>query len=231
MATYYDGLNAFHELNEKNPLTSTAQLVYLHLLHLNNRLGNVGTIQVSDRELEQRTRLSKQSITNAKRTLKGMGLIDFKSDRQSPGRITTYALKFFSEKVGQTAEQAVGQTVGRDSRLSPRFDSAKKEEREENKKTASATALDELLEAWEQAGGARLNKVVITKLAALLERHTPEAFKDALERAATATNNRYGFSYDFFLSKLEEQSSKGGWANGSYDRPAEDDEAEWRGYV
>lgn len=109
MATYYDGLNNFHKLNEQNPLQSSAQLVYLHLLHLNNCLGNCGVIQISDRALGLRTSLNKNTVTEAKRQLKNRGLIDFKTDRN---KTTTYSLSFFSEKVGHEVGHEVGHTVG-----------------------------------------------------------------------------------------------------------------------
>lgn len=44
MEIYYDGLNDFHKLNEQERLASSAQLVYLHLLHMNNRSGNRGYV-------------------------------------------------------------------------------------------------------------------------------------------------------------------------------------------
>ena len=79
MATYYDALNDFYRLNEQERLVSSAQLVYLHLLHINNCHGNSGYIQVSDRELEYRTKLNKNTITTAKRILKNRNFIDFKN--------------------------------------------------------------------------------------------------------------------------------------------------------
>ena len=84
MTTYYDALNDFYKLNEQEPLAPAAQLVYLHLLHRNNRLGNRGLVQVSDRALETMTGLAKQSVTRAKQSLKNRGLIDFKTDKTNP---------------------------------------------------------------------------------------------------------------------------------------------------
>ena len=36
MAMYYDALNDFHKMNDQERLAGSAQLIYLHLLHLNN---------------------------------------------------------------------------------------------------------------------------------------------------------------------------------------------------
>ena len=114
MATYYDALNDFYKSNEQERLVSSAQLVYLHLLQLNNRFGNSGRIQVSDRTLEYLTSLNKNTITDAKRTLKNLGLIDFKTEKQKPRQGTTYTLPRFilGQKLGQKPIQTLGQSVG-----------------------------------------------------------------------------------------------------------------------
>lgn len=112
MPTYYDALNDAYKLFEANPPASSAQLVYLHLLHLNNCLGNAGRVQISDRALSLRTGLSKDSITNAKRTLKNRGLIDFSAKRDKSKQSTTYDITFFSEKAGQVAGQGAGHKAG-----------------------------------------------------------------------------------------------------------------------
>lgn len=111
MESYCDALSYIYKLFRENPPTSSAQLVMLHLLHENYCLGNTGTVLISDRELGLRTRLSKQTITEAKRTLKNRGLIDFKTDRDKPHKATTYTI-LISEKVGQAVGQRVGQTLG-----------------------------------------------------------------------------------------------------------------------
>ena len=123
MVYYCDALNCAYELFRIDPPAPSAQLVYFHLLHQNYCLGNPGTVQITDRELSLRTRLSKQSITEAKRILKNRGLIDFKTNRDKPHKATTYTLNFFSEMVGQQVGQRVGQTLGQALGQSPRFDS------------------------------------------------------------------------------------------------------------
>ena len=47
VTSYYDALNSFHRQNALNPLSTAAQLMYLHLLHINNGLGN-GTLVYGD---------------------------------------------------------------------------------------------------------------------------------------------------------------------------------------
>lgn len=125
MATYYDGLNDFHKLIEVKRPTSSAQLVGLTLLHLNNKSGNSGTVKISDRELMFRTRLSKQTVTDAKRYLKNIGWLDFSIDKQ---KVTTYTLTFFSDKVGHEVGHELGHQLGH-SRLVPYTpDSSKRKE-------------------------------------------------------------------------------------------------------
>ena len=109
MVTYYNRLkDAFQMFAKKSP-ASSAQLLMLHLLHLHNENMNCGTVQVTDRDLVIRTRLNKNTITESKRTLKNLGLIDFKTDKHSPNKMTTY---FFPEKAGQSEGQMAGQTLG-----------------------------------------------------------------------------------------------------------------------
>lgn len=113
MATYDEGMKDFYELSISRPPQSSAQLVYFHLMLTSHCAGDREFVQISDRELGLRTRLSKQTITDAKRTLKNLGLIDFYTERDKPQRGTTYKLKCLSEKagqdIGQTPEQSIGQ--------------------------------------------------------------------------------------------------------------------------
>ena len=92
MKTYYDRLNETFGFFESNIPQSSAQLVMLWLLHFNNCFGNAGQFYLSDNRLSLLTNLSKGTITNAKRELKNLGLIDFKSDKKSPRQGTLYIL-------------------------------------------------------------------------------------------------------------------------------------------
>lgn len=125
MATYYDGLNDFHKLIEVKRPTSSAQLVGLTLLHLNNKSGNSGTVKISDRELMFRTRLSKQTVTDAKRYLKNIGWLDFSIDKQ---KVTTYTLTFFSDEVGHEVGHELGHQLGHSRLVSYTPDSSKRKE-------------------------------------------------------------------------------------------------------
>lgn len=109
MVSYYDRLKDAFQLFEKKSPASSARLLGLYLLHLHNANMNCGTIQVTDRELANLTGLSKNTITESKRTLKNLGLIDFKTDKSTPAKMTTY---FFSETLGQGVGQTLGQTLG-----------------------------------------------------------------------------------------------------------------------
>jgi len=110
MDSYCDSSNDFFELNEREHLVSSAQLVYLHLLHLNDRSGNGGVVQVSDRQLETMTGLAKQSVTRAKQILKNRGLIDFKTQKGKPTDITLPLV--VGHLVGHSVGHLVGHSVG-----------------------------------------------------------------------------------------------------------------------
>lgn len=119
MVTCEQALNDFHELNEKKIFASSAQVVFLHLLYLSQKeqcLGTSESFQVTDRELELRTGLAKQTITNAKRTLKNRDVIDFESNRDKPANGTSYKIL-----VGQTDGNRVGQAQGQNPSGNPVF--------------------------------------------------------------------------------------------------------------
>ena len=96
--TYYDRLNAFFSDNEIDPLPPAAQLVYLHLIHENNRLKNPNAFCFTDSRLAALTGLSKPAIATAKRVLKNHGLINFKTDKKNPRAGTLYSLPENREK-------------------------------------------------------------------------------------------------------------------------------------
>lgn len=90
--TYYDRLKETYRAFEQMNLQASAQLTYLHLLHINNCLGNTGQFYCSDNKLASLTNLSKDSITKAKRHLKSVGLLDFESNPKNPRNPTFYTL-------------------------------------------------------------------------------------------------------------------------------------------
>ena len=106
MVSYGDRLNDTFKLFETNPPASSTQLIMLHLLHMHNAQGNTGSVVVTDRELMSRTNLSQKTVTEAKRTLKNLGLLDFKTDKRTFARKTTY---FFPDRVVQGVVQQVVQ--------------------------------------------------------------------------------------------------------------------------
>ena len=210
MATYYDALNDFYKSNEQERLVSSAQLVYLHLLHINNCHGNSGYVQVSDRELEYRTKLNKNTITTAKRILKNRGLIDFKTNAKKPHEGTIYTLTFFvlGQALGQTTIQTAGQSVGRALSNYPLLnmdkDLRKKNEDPIHSQTRTRDDYEEdiLLKYWEDAGGCKLNFMLISRLKNLLTKYGLEKMQTALELANRKTNGNYGFSLEFFENQL-----------------------------
>ena len=117
MATYYDALNRVFRLFKERRTPAAPQLVMCWILQEHNRLGNPGQVELSDRELISVTGYSKDTITDSKRILKSLGLIDFHSKRGKP---TIYKLPLFGkgQSQGQSQGQSVGQSVGQSSRFS-----------------------------------------------------------------------------------------------------------------
>lgn len=90
--TYIDRLNAFHRQIVCNNLPPHAQLLYFHLLNINNQLGWQETFCITDRRLEYSTGLSAKSITDAKRVLANSGFIRIKTNKKKPRTGTIYTL-------------------------------------------------------------------------------------------------------------------------------------------
>ena len=83
---YMTQLNRFFEKAEEEDLPASAQIVYLHLLNINNRLHWCKWFKVANSRLENLTGLkSNKSVVLAKNRLKQAGLLEFKSD----GKVTT----------------------------------------------------------------------------------------------------------------------------------------------
>lgn len=220
MATYYDGLKDFFEKNDFSPLASSAQLVYLHLLQLNNRHGNSGFVQISDRELERLTSLNKNTITKAKRTLKNCKWIDFYTEPDKPHRGTTYTLTFFrlgqtlGQPIGQSIIQTIGQSVGQPTEI-PIKHACEDLKTKDLKNISTATVasagacvnketeLDAIVDYWEEHRFGRLTVELISKLGIYVERYGAEEVKAAMEAAQSANGSAHGVSFNFFAKVLE----------------------------
>lgn len=239
MATYYDGLKDFFKFNEQAPLKSSAQLVYLHLLQLNNRSGNSGRVQVSDRELEHLTSLNKNTVTDAKRTLKNLGLIDFKSNSSKPRQGTTYTLPVFilgqsvGQSIGQSIIQTMGQSVGQPSEIPiirAHEDLKTKDLKKEKSICHLANAraredeLDNLLEYWEQdLKGGRLSIEHQSEIRLWLEKNGYDWVKSAMKEASDANGRYLNFK---LLKGVVVRKMKGGVKSGGSDNA--DPRAKWQ---
>ena len=82
---YMKQLNRFFEFSEAEGLPASAQLVFLHLMNINNRLHWREWFKVANSRLENLTGMTNKTIVSAKNRLKQAGLISFKSD----GRVVT----------------------------------------------------------------------------------------------------------------------------------------------
>ena len=111
--TGYDYSNGFFRIIEEKNVRPAAQLVGLHLLHLNNRAGNEGSFYCSDNELKRLTNLSKKAVTDAKQALKALNILDFYTDKTAPRNGTLYTLNtklftlYLGQKVGQTSRNNI----------------------------------------------------------------------------------------------------------------------------
>lgn len=180
--TYYDRLNQFFHANEQNPLAPSIQLVMLHLLQINNEHGNAGKFQVTDNYLAETTRLSAAAITEAKRKLKNLGFIDFKTDKGNPRKTTQYILpEIIKPKVPENISTAIEKL----SVNSPK-----------------------VVEAWRNCAGENLTGGAALGLIDLENIHGAEKVVKAIY-AADQANTRFKLSFNFVKSVLENMT-KGG---------------------
>lgn len=77
--TYYDRLNTFFAWLEGHKLTASAQLIFLHLLHIDNKSGRTGVVEVSNNKLIDLTGLTKNAIIRAKSELEERELVQIDS--------------------------------------------------------------------------------------------------------------------------------------------------------
>ena len=204
MATYYDALKDFFKRNEARPLASSAQLVYLHLLQLNNCHGRSGLVTVSDGKLAELTQLSRPTVTTAKRTLKSAGLIDFDGGKCGARHGTRYTLRIFlaGDLAGDLAS-------GENPNIRVREDLDVKTLDVSAVSATRACApvnyeIDRLIDRWEQSAAlGKLDMLIVSKLNALLESYTCEEILAAMDKAILGNDNKHGVSYNYVESILK----------------------------
>ena len=225
MASYYDRLKAAFEGFEQRTLTSSAQLVYLHILHMDNATGRTGLVECTDSRLETLTNLSKNTITDAKRQLKNLGFLDFHTKRNNPRKGTRYILPELNVEAntgvnveantGVNVEVNTGANTGVNTGVNNggtviNVREEKESEREEKKSTAPAKTrvLSEnsypVKQAWFECEGERLKGGVALGLIELEKEYGTEKIVKAIYTAHQA-NSQPRLSYNFVKAVLKRQ--------------------------
>lgn len=201
MPTYYDALNDFHRRNATQPLHSAAQLLYLHLLHMNNCLGNRGQVKATDRQLEELLRVTRPTITQAKRQLKNAGLIDFESPK-SPRTGTLYRLPFFtatdfsqnpkanaaifSQSLSQNLSQSVSQTGQFPITRTRETLETKSQSIGRSARTCTVDVENSLVKLWLDNRGAGVTAELLSYLRLWVTRHGERFVIELIKEAAEA---------------------------------------------
>ena len=102
--SYYDRLKFAFEKFAEQKLPASAQLVYLHILHEENCHGRTGQVRIADTSIVERTGLSKSTVTETKRRLKNLGLLDFRTEKKGSHVGTQYLLPNLEGRVEGRAE-------------------------------------------------------------------------------------------------------------------------------
>lgn len=119
MLTYYDYINAFHELLRVNPPSSSAQLLYHTLLmEYNSARWQSVELHRTNSYIGGLCSLGEKALINAKNELKQIGLIDFTAPKKKPTvyRLCTVENTVKTQVKGSLKEvktQAKGQAKGR----------------------------------------------------------------------------------------------------------------------
>lgn len=100
--TYTDRLDNFHRYLFYHDVPPHAQLLYFHLLNLNNQLGWQENFCITDRRLEYSTGLSEKLIADAKRILSNIGFVRTKTEKKNSCSVTTYV---FPDVVSELPEE------------------------------------------------------------------------------------------------------------------------------
>ena len=224
--TYYDRLKAtFEGFEEKTPSPS-AQLILLHILYLDNCQGRTGLVKCSDSRLALLTGLSSKTITAAKRQLKNLGFLDFKTNSKKPRAATVYKLpEPFSVKY--TLKTTVNSTVNDTLTLAEKFGipiipvrEEKEKEKEKNSPTSSNAREEKISEnseavkqAWLDCEGERLRGGVAIGLIGLEKTYGTQEVVDAIY-AAHQANSQPRLSFNFVKSVLLRTMEGGKKANG-----------------
>lgn len=249
MPTYYDALNDFHRRNAINPLATAAQLMYLHLLHINNCLGNGGSVKVSDRQLELSMCVTHPTIIKAKRQLKNAGLIDFESDAKSPRSGTRYMLLFFSKnqtpkinqkdfgknqtsKIDQSVYQSVDQSVNQTEAVS--ITRARQDQEQDTDKSSferrraqvwDSAVEEHFAEKWLANRGSGVTAELLSYMKFIVDKHGTDFLDGLLTEAATALKSdrmslRYlRGCYEFKLKGGNKRDKPGDGATPAYAKP------------
>lgn len=90
---YIKQLNGFFDSLLVNPLSTTAQTLYVHLLDINNRCGWKERFAVANTVLQSRAMLSRQQLDRARNELKQKGYIDY--EKGTTRKAGTYLIVCF----------------------------------------------------------------------------------------------------------------------------------------
>lgn len=222
MTTYYDALNSFFNSLGAERTASSAQLVYLHLLQLNNRSGNGGSVQVTDRELSRLTQLTRPTITRAKQILKNRGLIDFKSDAKNPRAGTCYELKIFTRRVSQSVSQSLSQSLSQTVSQSDGVPIIRVREdlktldkadmRTARARTDCVDTESALVKTWRDNNGAPVTAELLSYFAVLVDKYGVERTDELIKSAANHYGGQYSMTPAFLRKHVE--ISEGGMTRG-----------------
>lgn len=229
-------LKWFFRLATERKLTGSDQLMYLHIFNKFNEARWTETLRIKDAELKESMRLfdtegrpaSIEILRRGRQRLKGKGFIDFKSGGGHEPEYKLIRLYPEDTRADTPAYTRADTPLGSGlvSYTRAREDN-KTEDLKNNPDSAGANDddLDNLIELWEAAGGAKLNQLLLSKLASLLDTYAYETIKVAIKQAAESNNSKYGFSFKFLTAILEKDKTPGGGERSErqreYEKPPE----------
>ena len=191
-------LNYFFRLAAERKLSGSDQLMYLHIFNKFNQAHWTETLRISDTELKELMRLydstgkpaTIETIRRSRQRLKAKGFIEFTSGN---GQSPLYKLPCLypdntpDNTPADTLDEGLKSSTLlrsedirlKDSKdLNPYIQSRARNiesnlgDKSKTEKGLGDEEIDSLVEYWEQAGGAKLNFIIISELKALLQQHS-----------------------------------------------------------
>ena len=252
--TLIDYFNAFQNLKRKKRFSAGVQSAYFSILAEFNLQRFPTELELSTRELKELAGLKSVSTAHeCRNVLKNNKLVGFETKRGTT--IYTLGTEHLPNEIHTSTERQrieipnanrTPHALDYSSKTTLSSGETKTLDVKTDKSTittiacANSQELDNIIDYWEQSQFGRLDVELISKLEVYLKRYGFSEVKAAMDAAKLANGSKYGVSFNYFTSVLENRNKpknlpKGGEENagtGTIERrkPKRNGNEEWRSF-